>query len=709
MTTPNRYATIFVASLLALSAATLRGVSQRNEQAEMLLEQAQQKELVDGQLEDAISIYKDVLARFPKNRAAGAKALVQMGQCYEKLGKDEARKAYERVLQDYADQGPAAEQARTRLAALRKPAGSEPGMVTRKVWSGPGVDTSGSVSSDGRHLSYTDWETGDLAIRDLEAGKNRRLTNSGSWDYSSEEFALDSRISPDGKQVAYAWFNKESFSDLRLIALDQPQPRVLYSNKDVEYVQPVGWSPDGKHVAAIFARKDRGNQIALVSLADGSVRVLKTFGPRPPVKMSISPDGRFLAYDFAPREESANRDIFLLSTDGGRESALIEHPANDVYPVWTPDGKHILFASDRTGSTSMWSIPVADGKPQGPAELIKQDVGRRIQPMGFTRGGSFYYGIATGMMDIYTASLDFKTGKLLAAPIKATERFVGSNCTPDWSPDGRHLAYLSHRGPLWQGSFVVCIRSLETGEERELSPRLSYLGEDPGRSAPRWSPDGRSILLLATDASNRRGLYQMDVKSGDVTPLVQDREGEYIQGQVWSPDGKVVFYLRQESSTKKSSIVAREVETGQEREICTASANSGIENFAVSADSQWVVFWYYDGKTQVMSLKVIPSSGGTPRELARAEKGENFHNLPPLAWSPDGSQILFTKGGTGIQGWTFGLWRVPAQGGKAQKVDLAMEGLRHVRVHPDGKRIAFAAGQLAINPEVWVMENFLPK
>ncbi len=81
MTDLRRWTTIFFASLFALSAAGLRVAGQRNDQAEMLLEQARQKELVDGKPEEAIRICMDVLSRYPNNRAAGAKALVQMGQC----------------------------------------------------------------------------------------------------------------------------------------------------------------------------------------------------------------------------------------------------------------------------------------------------------------------------------------------------------------------------------------------------------------------------------------------------------------------------------------------------------------------------------------------------------------------------------------------------------------------------------------------------
>ncbi len=146
-------------------------IAQKDDQAELLMQAAHQKQLVEGQLEEAIQLYKRIVQEHAGNRAVAAKALLEMGQCYEKLGKTEARNAYERVLRDYADQNEAAAQARTRLAALSgngASRGSE--MVTRRVWAGPGELVLGTPSSDGRYLSYADWTTGDLALRDLVTG-----------------------------------------------------------------------------------------------------------------------------------------------------------------------------------------------------------------------------------------------------------------------------------------------------------------------------------------------------------------------------------------------------------------------------------------------------------------------------------------------------------------------------------------------------------
>ena len=81
--------------------------------------------------------------------------------------------------------------------------------------------------------------------------------------------------------------------------------------------------------------------------------------------------------------------------------------------------------------------------------------------------------------------------------------------------------------------------------------------------------------------------------------------------------------------------------------------------------------------------------------------------MKDLVWTPDGSQVLFTR-----HGRDFGsqLWRVSAEGGKPGWVDLApMEYLHNVRVHPDGRRIAFKARNRLGKNAVWAMENFLPE
>ena len=99
--------------------------SQEQQQAEVLLQAALDKEVVEGKLEEAIRLYEDIIARFSSNRPIAAKALVQMGGCYEKLGNEKAREAYERVIREYADQSELVADARVRLAALEQSTGPD--------------------------------------------------------------------------------------------------------------------------------------------------------------------------------------------------------------------------------------------------------------------------------------------------------------------------------------------------------------------------------------------------------------------------------------------------------------------------------------------------------------------------------------------------------------------------------------------------------
>src|SRR5687768_1069535 len=112
---------------------------------------------------------------------------------------------------------------------------------------------------------------------------------------------------------------------------------------------------------------------------------------------------------------------------------------------------------------------VQDGQPQGPPTLMKSDVGR-LRPLGVTRSGALYFGVRVGSPDIYVTSVAFSSGKLLSPPTPATEQFMGFNSQPDWSPDGKYLAYVTI-GPT-SLSNILSIQSVESGKTRQLHPRL---------------------------------------------------------------------------------------------------------------------------------------------------------------------------------------------------------------------------------------------
>ena len=127
-------------------------------------------------------------------------------------------------------------------------------------------------------------------------------------------------------------------------------------------------------------------------------------------------------------------------------------------------------------------------------------------------------------------------------------------------------------------------------------------------------------------------------------------------------------------------------------DICELIISERGYIFAISPDGQQIAFVQSD------SLKIMPVDGGAAHGLLSME-GSGIPRAA-LAWSPDGHSLLFGKGDPEVGMVT--LWRISVEGGVPQRLELTMEGLRNLRVHPDGQQITFAAGWL--RSEVWVME-----
>src|SRR5262245_21906432 len=201
-----------------------------------LYQKALVKERAVGDVEEAIHLYQRVVKEFGSNHTLAARAQYRLGLLYDRIGRsDEAQRAFNAVVSQYSDQTDLVREARAKLVnASARPSNStgekskSPAtMGVRRIWEGNQDVPSGSPSPDGALLSFVDLETGDLAVRELDSGKSRRLTDKGPWS-KSNEFAEFSVISPDGKQVVYTWFNKENAIELRLIGIDGSNARVLY-------------------------------------------------------------------------------------------------------------------------------------------------------------------------------------------------------------------------------------------------------------------------------------------------------------------------------------------------------------------------------------------------------------------------------------------------------------------------------------------------
>jgi Tol biopolymer transport system component len=358
---------------------------------------------------------------------------------------------------------------------------------------------------------------------------------------------------------------------------------------------------------------------------------------------------------------------------------------------WALDGRHLLYASDSTGSMGLWAVRVAGGKPQGLSVLLRPNIG--AVSLGVAASGALYVGATISDRDIMVASLDFSTGKVLSPPARPIRTFLGSNAARDWSPDGKSLAYTTDQRRTG-GDRVLSVRSMETGDVRELRPSLSMLDR------PRWAPDGGSFASHGTDSQGRQGIYRIDAQTGEVTAIAYGELGHPLMYPQWSPDGTRIYYI----DVIGHAIVERDLGSGAVRELArlnglvpmTVSISPDGRYFAARAN--------LDAKS--MAVLLFPTAGGAPRELLRVALSTAIRNGP--AWLPDsrGVAILKMPDGDGIRG-TPELWLVPIEGGTPRRMDLQMAAETNLmRVHPDGRRLAYVAGETKY--EVLVLENFLP-
>lgn len=666
-----------------------------------LYQKALVKERSEGKLDEAIQLYRRAADTAGKDRALAAKALVQLGACYEKLGNAESRKIYERVMKDYADQKEAVTSARARLARSEMPTG----IVSKKIWTGPKVDVYGSVSPDGRYLSFVDWEShGNLGLHDLTTGADRLITNGGEAEYST--------ISRDGKIIAYAWFKPDVWRyEVRLANLTgDAKPRRLFDNAEVEEISPYDWSPDGKWIAVSVRRKDHTAQIGLLSAADGALRVLKTTDWSGATRMFFSPDGQFVAYDLPSVDAGNQRDVYVMAVDGSREIPAVVDPNQDIVMGWSPDGRFLLFASDRSGSMSLWALPFRAGKPQGAPELLKSAIGTFESSMGITAAGALYFGKTGRSHSVEVASVDWAAGKFLAPlPFR---RLVGSISGPSWSSDGKFVTGISMPDPSGANR-VVAMFSLDTGQVvRESHPRMTSVGN------AQLAPDGSSFAVQGIDLKGRLGIFLVDALTGEVTPVAvaedpgAEGQRESLLNPVWSPDGKKLYYqrtsrvLRQSRST---AFIEKDLVSGKDRVIIQRPTLGGTR---LSPNGRYIATPSNDPASNSATVLLIPLDGGNPRELLRVKQPSQLR-VP--GWAPDGGAVIVWKALTNESTLTEAnssheVWRIPIGDEQPRKLEMDMRTLKAsgpVAFSPDGHHLAYPVTGESTS-EVSVVENILP-
>lgn len=673
-----------IISLLLLTGS----LNAQDNTASVQLAAAIYEEEVTGDLDKAVMLYLDILRKYPDDRPVVAKTLYHLGLANEKMGKDKAIEYFRRLINNYPDQTEVVALAKAKLAALdvAPDRTASMGLAVRRLLPGSGVDATGAPSPDGRYLSISDPESGDLAVLEIRTGQKRRLTNKGSW--STAECAIMSKWSPDGQKIAYLWLNKDMLPELRIMEIDGTGTRTL----------PVGgwildWSPDGKYLLARVPEKNGTYDLALISVADGSLNIIKT--AQTIFRAAFSPDGEYVVYELPQQKDSPPYDLFMLTSDGKSEMPIVTHPANDRLLGWVPGTEFILFTSDRTGTQDAWALCVTNGQPQGYPVLVKQDIGQ-ASPMGFTAEGSLFYSVMRSIVEAYEDSLNLGKGAVTGLPKKIFERVVGMNYIPEWSPDGNYLACIAERktGSSGQNSYILCVQSEQTGEVQEVPLTIKSLW------GMHWSAGSDAVFAAMADDANQ-GIFKINIQTGKQTLVAKSGPESLIKNFAVSPDGKSVYYAYFQWTKKLVTIIRHDLESGQEQELYRKEAPPDIGSTMVSPDGKYVSFITSDF-TQDVIRRIMPAAGGETRDLLK----DKFGSFAKHVWTPDGKTILFLRRTDGTKEEKRELWQVPSEGGEPSKIDIKMD-LNDLRLHPDGRRIAFTSGKTT--NELWVMENFLPK
>ena len=258
-----------------------------------------------------------------------------------------------------------------------------------------------------------------------------------------------------------------------------------------------------------------------------------------------------------------NREIYLMNPDGSEQVNITNHRANDIYPVWSPTGEHILFASDREHKAwGTWDLYLMDPDGSNVRKVFDKWKTRR-SPTWSPDGKRIAYSYGQiGNSSLYIGTIDGKD-----------EERVAIGYSPEWSPDGTEIIFRSGalnkprrfsllnvktnrlkffpfpkepkwvRGPAWSPLGDKLAFSWHNRVEVRLEDfRVStihivnrdgtgleqVIAEGRAATQPVWSPDGNELLYNGIDANNDLQIYKISLGSGASVQLTDGESWSYL-------------------------------------------------------------------------------------------------------------------------------------------------------------------------------------
>jgi Tol biopolymer transport system component len=356
------------------------------------------------------------------------------------------------------------------------------------------------------------------------------------------------------------------------------------------------------------------------------------------MSLDVSPDGKTVAFDLMG-------DIYTMPITGGKATKITTGMAFDTHPRFSPDGKKILFTSDKSGSDNIWWM---DLEKKDTVQVTK-DKDQNFFSASWTPDGEYIVG-ARGRRNI-KLYLYHRNGGAGIEMIEKPEKL--KTIDPAVSPDGRYI-YYSERTGGWNYNaqlpqYQIGVLDRDNGKIRTITSRYG------SAFTPTLSRDGK-WLVYGTRFETKTGLMLRDLQTGEERWLaypVQRDEQESIApmgvlpAMSFTPDNKAVLasyggkiYRIPVDGGAASEIpidVDVKLELGPQlsfkypiedvKELVATQIRDGVP----SPDGKKLAF------TVLNRLYVMDVPNGTPRRLTTFD----FTEAQP-AWSPDGSSLIFT-------------------------------------------------------------------
>jgi Tol biopolymer transport system component/DNA-binding winged helix-turn-helix (wHTH) protein len=441
------------------------------------------------------------------------------------------------------------------------------------------------VTADGSNVAFV-WEqegTTTAGIWIQAAGENSpRRVSSEDAVHSSPAW------SPDGRRLAYLRF-KGSEGSIVVASLEPRQERVVASVFPGRYGilnRHLDWSPDGRWLViddAEAARKPFG--IFIVSLDTGE----KTRLTRPDdaiigdIDPRFSPDGKTIS--FVRAHHRASQELCVVPTAGGKTVQLTSEASQISGQDWMPDGRSLVFGSDRGGEFRVWKLEYPPGRAQRlqPTALYGDFL---LQISLARRAPVLVYSMIQHALAIWRLDLQAKGA--------ATDRWTrliassGQDASPQYSPRGDKISFRSDRSG--QEQLWVC--------DNDGGNPVQVTRGTVRPSVARWSPDGQAFVF--NDARTREIFVARLAANGRWTVRPSGAKGVH---PVYSPDARWIY------AGTDDAIVRIPADGGRPSPV----ANMGGISLGISADGNEIYFVREPSGTDLWRVKT--ATGRTEKVL----------------------------------------------------------------------------------------------